>query len=105
MNWNGFISIGIVAPKIVNLTMNFSQATTHMITSPEEGAVIELSPPDKDYLQSTTMHSRLRSGGPSCPPFIRATNPRHRMFFGKRVVIIGGGGDCGDGDVVRKVLG
>ena len=88
----------------VNLTANFSQAVTHLITSPEEGAVVELSPPDKDFLLTTTMRERMTNTQHSCPPLIRCTNPRHRMFFGKKVVIRGAGGDCGDQEIVGKVL-
>jgi len=89
----------------VNLTSNFSQAQTYMLTGPEEGAAVELSPFDKDFLMTTTMRARLDAGGPSCPPLIRATNLHHRMFFGRRVTISGAGGDCGDGEVVGGVLG
>lgn len=89
----------------VNLTSNFSPGVTHMITQPEEGAVIELSPLDKEYLKTTTMRERLDAGGPSCPALIRCGNARHRMFWGRRVVIRGAGGDCGDGEVVRRVMG
>lgn len=89
----------------VNLTMNFTQSETFMLTHPSEGAVVELSPPDKEFLLTTTMRDRYDSGGPSCPPITRATNPRHRGFFGKRVVIRGGVGSCGDEEVVRRVMG
>ena len=89
----------------VNLCANFSQAETYMITRPEEGSVVEVSPTDKDFLLTTNMRERYDAGGPSCPPLIKATNPRHRMFFGKRVVIRGSGGDCGDSEVVGRVLG
>lgn len=89
----------------VNLTANFSQAQTHLITSPDEGAVVEVSPTDKDFLLTTTMRERMTDTQNSCPPLIRATNRRHCMFFGKRVVIRGAGGDCGDREVVERVLG
>jgi hypothetical protein len=91
----------------VNLVNNFSLAETHMITRPEEGAVVEVSPADKDYLTTTTLRSRLAAGAgePSCPAMIQCRVPHHRMFFQKKVVIRGDGGDCGDGDVVGRVLG
>lgn len=90
----------------VNLTANFTQSETYLITRPQEGAVVELSPPDKEFLLTTPMRSRLdNTAEPSCPQFVRAGNPRHRMFWGKRVVIRGAGGDCGDGEVVGRVLG
>lgn len=89
----------------VNLLGCFSPSVTYMLTRPEEGAVVELSPPDKEFLLTTPMRDRLDSGGPSCPPFVRATNARHRMFFGRRVVLRGAGDDCGDGDVVSRIMG
>lgn len=89
----------------VNLLACFSTSVIRMLTQPEEGAVVELSPPEKDFLLTTTMRERMASGGPSCPPFTLVTNQRHRMFFGKRVVLCGSGGDCGDGEVLGRMLG
>lgn len=89
----------------VNLLGCFSPAVTYMVTRPEEGTAVELSPPEKEFLMTTTMRERMTSGGPSCPPFVWATNARHRMFFDKRVVVRGSGGDCGDAEVVARVLG
>lgn len=89
----------------VNLTSHFSRAVTYMITQPEEGAAIELSPDDKEFLITEPMRVRFETRGPSCPPFIPTPNARHRMFFEKKVVIRGTGGDCGDGEVVGRVLG
>lgn len=89
----------------VNLVSNFSGAVTHMITDPGEGAVIELSPADKEFLETESMSTRMETRGPSCPAFVRCTNKRHRFFFEKRVLIRGSGGDCGDEDVVRRMIG
>lgn len=89
----------------VNLAMSFPSNMTHFITMPEEGAAIELSPPDKEFLLTTSMADRYVRQGPSIPAFVRQTNPRHRMFWNKRVVICGAGGDCGDADVVKRLLG
>lgn len=89
----------------VNLTANFSRGVTHFITDPSEGAAIELSPPDKDFVMTTSMQERMAHGGFSSPPFTRQGNPRHRMFFEKRVVICGAGGDCGDLMAARRFLG
>lgn len=94
------------APTIdVNLTMNFAPRATYLITQPEEGAVVEVSPADKEFLETEPMHLRDGMSTPSCPPLIRVTNTRHRMFFSKRVIFKGSGGDCGDAEVVRRVLG
>ena len=91
----------------VNLTWNYAPSETYMITQPEEGAVVEVSPADKEYLKTTTMRERLESARlePSCPAMVRCTNQRHRMFWGKRVVLRGHGGDCGDAEMVERILG
>lgn len=90
----------------VNLAVNFSPSTTAFLTSPDEGAAVELSPPDKEYLKTeATVRERLLSGAESCPQLVRCANYRHRMFFGKKVILVGAGGDCGDGEVVARVMG
>lgn len=89
----------------VNLLGCFSQAETYLITRPEEGAAVELSPPDKEFVETEPMHERFVTSEHSAPPFMTQTNARHRMFFGKRVVICGSGGDCGDAAVVERMLG
>lgn len=89
----------------VNLAANFELRHTHVITRPEEGAAIELSPPEKEYLKTTTMRERFDSGGPSNPQFIPHTNARHRMFFSQRIVICGTGANCDDHIVANRVLG
>ena len=89
----------------VNLVRHFTQSETHMITHPSEGAVVELSPLDKDYLKSEApMSERLKSRTESSPQLVSCPNPLHRMFFGKRVIIRGAGGDCGDQEIVSRVL-
>lgn len=88
----------------VNLINNFSPSVTHMITSPSEGAVIELSEQGKEFLITETMETRYKTRGASIPPFVRCTNKRHRMFFIKKVGIIGDANDVGDEMVVERVL-
>jgi hypothetical protein len=87
----------------VNLTSNFQASDTFLITSPEEGAAVELSPADKEFVITESMATRM-NGGPSSPSLIKCTNPRHRMFFSKKVIIKGKGGDVGDSEVVARVL-
>jgi len=90
----------------VNLAANFSPAVTVLLTSPDEGAAVELSPVDKEYVKSEqTMRARLESGTESCPQIARCGNARHRMFFGKRVVLCGSGGACDDDEMVKRILG
>lgn len=94
------------APTIdVNLARNFSFNEIYLITHPSDGAVVELSPADKEYLLTNTMRARFEEGSPSCPPFIKCTHPHHRMFFSSKVVLRGSGGDCGDSEVVARILG
>lgn len=88
----------------VNLHLCFPSSEICLITAPEEGAAVELSPPDKEFLVTRTMRERFDLGGPSLPTLDRITNSRHRMFFSKKVVIRGSGGDCGDDEVVRRML-
>lgn len=88
----------------VNLAGNFSRAVTHLITSPEEGAVVELSPEEKEFVVTDSMACRMTTRGPSAPPFVSQFNARHRMFFGKKIVIRGTG-DVDDEAVVKRMLG
>ncbi len=89
----------------VNVAFNFSPSETHLITEPHEGAMIELSPRDKEFVYTETMQERLEHFLPSCPAFVRITNARHRMFFRKRIIVKGKGGDCGDEQVMDKLIG
>ena len=88
----------------VNVTHNFSPGVTHLIIEPHEGALIELSPQDKEFIYTESMLDRLEKGLPSCPAFVRFTNPRHRGFFQKQIIIKGSGGDCGDQRVMDRVM-
>lgn len=88
----------------VNVVSNYKVHEMHMVTDPDEVAMIELSPPEKEFLETEPMHKRLERNLPSMPPFVNIPNPRHRFFFGHRIVIRGNGGDCGDGPVVRCLL-
>lgn len=89
----------------VNLHLCFAQSEVGLITSPDEGAAVELSPPDKEFLTTETMRARFERGGPSLPTLGPITNNRHRMFWGKKVVLCGAGGDCGDAELVERMLG
>jgi hypothetical protein len=96
------------APTIdVNLVNNFTPSQTYMVTEPHEGAVVEVSPADKEFLFTRTMRERLADTSiPSCPPLVPATHPRHLFFFRHRVNVCGSGGEsCGDEEVVGRVLG
>lgn len=89
----------------VNLAANFSSSVTHLITTPEEGAVVELSPADKEFLMTDSMATRMQTRGPSAPSLIACHNPRHRMFYSKKIILRGDGGDCGDATMVGRILG
>ncbi len=89
----------------VNVAFNFSPGETHLITEPHEGAMIELSPKDKEFVLTETMLKRFEKFLPSCPAFVKITNSRHRMFFNKQIIIKGKGGDCGDQQVVDLLVG
>lgn len=89
----------------VNLVANFPSRERILVTQPEQGAVVELSPADKEYLPSATMLERFEDRSlPSCPSLSPTIMPRHKEFFRKRVVLVGEGGDCGDDVVARRVL-
>jgi hypothetical protein len=88
----------------VNVANNFSPGKTHLITEPSEGAMIELSPHDKEFIYTKPMVERLEHQLPSCPAFVKFVNPRHRGFFGRRIIIKGKGGDCGDERVVNRLI-
>jgi len=89
----------------VNVAFNFSPNDTHLITEPHEGAMIELSPRDKEFVYTESMLTRLERNLPSCPAFVKIINSRHRMFFRKRIIIKGKGGDCGDKQVMDLLVG
>lgn len=88
----------------VNLIANFGHQEIHLVTDPDEAAMIELSPKEKEYLLTESMLHRYNTGGPSLPPFWRTDNERHRFLFRQKIIIKGTGGDCGDDMVVRKIL-
>jgi hypothetical protein len=88
----------------VNLLSNFVFNEIHLVTDPDEGAMIELSPKEKEYLLTESMQWRYDTGGPSLPPFWKATNERHIWLFNQKIIIKGNGGDCGDTLVVRRIL-
>ena len=88
----------------VNFAASFSAGETYLISDPAEGVIIEQSPDDKDFVMTTTMAERLASPAlASCPQFVPCANPRHLAFFMTRVVLVGAGGDCGDGEVVARI--
>ena len=90
----------------VNVVSNFRPNEAHLVTNPDEVAMIELSPPDKEFLLTTTMRVRLDAGGsePSIPPFYKMTHSRQRSFYGQKIIIRGSGGDCGDREMVARLL-
>jgi hypothetical protein len=90
----------------VNLCTNFGERYIHLVTDPQEGAVIELSPPDKEFLLTEPMRSRYENPSVAgIPTFTRITNPRHRFFFRQRITIRGDGSASGDGLVTPRFLG
>jgi hypothetical protein len=94
------------APTIdVNFVANFSPRETHLAISPDDVAMIELSPRDKEFVETEPMIKRLENNLPSCPAFVRMTNPRHRQFFQRRITITGNAAECGDEAVVKHLLG
>lgn len=93
------------APTVdVNVVANFDTREMHMVTDPDEVAMIELSPPEKEFLLTEPMIERYNKNLASMPPFIKLTHPRQRWFFGHRILIKGTGGDCGDQEVKLRLL-
>lgn len=93
------------APTIdVNVTANYTSSEVYLATDPDEIAMIELSPRDKEFLLTEPFAARLEQGLPSIPAMIPIMNPRHRRFFSQRIRIKGAGEDCGDEAVVAKLL-
>lgn len=94
------------APTIdVNVAMNYTREETHLVTDPAEVAMIELSPPEKDFIHTESMRYRYDNNAPSLPSFGLMVNDRHRHFFGHKIIVKGKGGNCGDQEVVSKLLG
>lgn len=90
------------APTIdVNVAANFMLDSICLITNPDEVAMIELSPRDKDFVLTQTMRARFDGNLASNPSFIFLGNDRHRRFFSRRIRICG---NCTeDEEVVRRM--
>lgn len=88
----------------VDLVNNFPVSQIHLVTRPEEASVVELSPPDKEFVWGEPMISRYDTRGPSCPSFIPCIHPHRRHFFRQPIIIKGQHSDVGDGPVTARVL-
>lgn len=88
----------------VNLVSNWSMQDIYVITRPEEGAVIELSPKEKEFVLTEPLSVRYETRGPSIPQFVQMPNPRHRWLFQHLIEIKGNGRECGDGPAVRRLI-
>lgn len=88
----------------VNVIANFSLSEMHLVTDPDEAALIELSPPDKEFVLTETMRARWERQLPSIPAFVKVGNPRHRWCLNHKIIIRGHGGPVGDEDVLRRLL-
>jgi hypothetical protein len=91
-----------------DLVANFEPAEVHLVTSPDELAVIELSPPSK------TSGSRDADEPPErtdLPPLSKRYAGQHlehsiyRWMLAQRIVIVGTGEGCGDDEAVKGILG
>lgn len=82
-----------------NLMQNFPAHDIQMAMTPDEVAMVELSPRDKDFsVGSASMHDRLKDKS-----FI-ITDPLQRWAFGHRLVLVGGSEDCGDQYVYEMIM-
>lgn len=88
----------------VDLVNNFPISHIHLVTNPQEASVIELSPPEKEFVWGDTMLHRYDTRGPSCPSFIPCIHPHRRNFFSQAILIKGSAADIGDAPVLRRVL-
>lgn len=83
-----------------NLLRNFDISEIHLVRSPDELALVELSPADKaDTLVERSMEERLARGELVLP------NAQHRQLIAHRVTLVGDAdADCGDEEVVNRIL-
>lgn len=81
-----------------NLVQNFQASEIYVSTHPDELALVELSPEDKDFhLSEFTMQSRLDTG-------VLVSDVMQQFMFRHRIGIKGSLVDCGDEEIVERTI-
>lgn len=90
----------------VNLLMHFNweAGEIHLVTDNDELGLIELSPPDKEFVRTVPMYRRYEEFLPSIPTITQIGVPRQNWFFNHKIIVKGTGGDCGDQQVVDRMV-
>jgi hypothetical protein len=83
-----------------NAINNFSASDIHLVTDPNDLAVVELSPADKGFETTAPLGERLREL--RCENAM--INPMHRWLLTHRIVIRGANEDCGDDYVAGQMV-
>lgn len=90
----------------VSVVNNFTPDQIHLVTDPNEAALIELSPPDKEFIMAETMEDRLHGRStisvPSVEPLIHSM---HKYMLTHRIVVVGPPDDCGEDPLINRLLG
>ncbi len=85
----------------VSYMQNFNPSEIHVVTDPDELAVVELSPVDKTFARTTPLIHRIQDSTIRTMP--------HQLMQGwmlsHRIVIQGQEIDCGDAGLVRVITG
>lgn len=84
----------------VNLINNFNESEIHIVKDPDELALVELSPRDKDFARTgSTIEQRFNDGS-----FIVPRQGIQPWVLDHKIVLYGIPADCGDDAVVEKLL-
>jgi len=89
----------------VNVAAHFNTGETVLVTNPDDLAMIELSPPDKEYLLTEPFKKRYEEQLPSIPSFGgQLPNDRWRHFVNHAIRICGDGPVSTDAAVLRRMM-
>lgn len=83
-----------------NLIDSYIESDIQLITNPDEGAAIELSPVDKPFHVAGRMEDRV--AGQEIK--LRRRSSVRRWLMSQRITICGSGSDAGDEEVARRIL-
>jgi hypothetical protein len=79
---------------------SYTRDEVHVVTDPSEMALAEVSPADRVFpTQRVPMSERSVADWAA-----RHAIDRHRWFFRDNPIVIQGAGDCGEGQIVERII-